>query len=317
MLTNESIEEAVRFRQVMARIGSEIKSGKTKTDWWFPMWQPKTIVDPKTSEKIAFSDTPISTLRDNPSCWVLHPEDDWHGFLGLPDNYCMLDPIKVTVLTPGVNDDGTLSPKGIPAAVVVKFLDTRGIINEKSGDYSILFLFSMGITKGKWGTLVTELFEFKRLYDENAPLAEIFPDLLERWPDRYRGMKLQDLADQMHSLKKEKLICSLLHEAYSLLPEPALSYAEAFRMLVRNEVEQIPISKAANRIVATGIVPYPPGIPLLAPGERTGDINGPVLQYLLALQEFDRQFPGFEHDTHGIENVNSEYRIICIKEKKQ
>ncbi len=317
MLTNESIEEAVRFRQVMARIGSEIKSGKTKTDWWFPMWQPKTIVDPKTSEKIAFSDTPISTLRDNPSCWVLHPEDDWHGFLGLPDNYCMLDPIKVTVLTPGVNDDGTLSPKGIPAAVVVKFLDTRGIINEKSGDYSILFLFSMGITKGKWGTLVTELFEFKRLYDENAPLAEIFPDLLERWPDRYRGMKLQDLADQMHSLKKEKLICSLLHEAYSLLPEPALSYAEAFRMLVRNEVEQIPISKATNRIVATGIVPYPPGIPLLAPGERTGDINGPVLQYLLALQEFDRQFPGFEHDTHGIENVNSEYRIICIKEKKQ
>ena len=76
----------------------------------------------------------------------------------------MLDPIKVTVLMPGVNDDGSLADWGIPAAIVVKFLDTRGIINEKSGDYCILFLFSMGITKGKWGTLVTELFEFKRQY---------------------------------------------------------------------------------------------------------------------------------------------------------
>ena len=54
------------------------------------------------------------------------------------------------------------------------------------------------------------------------------------------------------------------------LPEPAISYAEAFRKLVKNEVEQIPIAKAGNRIVATGIVPYPPGIPLLAPGEQTG-----------------------------------------------
>ena len=73
-------------------------------------------------------------------------------------------------LTPGVADDGSLESFGIPVALVVKFLDTRGIINEKSGDYSILFLFSVGITKGKWGTLITELFKFKRLYDENTPL---------------------------------------------------------------------------------------------------------------------------------------------------
>ena len=37
----------------------------------------------------------------------------------------MLDPIKVTVLTPGVNDDGTVGEFGIPAAVVVRFLDTK------------------------------------------------------------------------------------------------------------------------------------------------------------------------------------------------
>jgi lysine decarboxylase/arginine decarboxylase len=316
-LTTESIEEAVRFRRIMARVEREIGTGKTKTDWWFPMWQPATITDPKTRKKIAFADASLDTLRDNPSCWTLHPKEKWHGFDGLPDNYCMLDPIKVTILMPGVNDDGTLAKWGIPAAVVVKFLDTRGIINEKSGDYSILFLFSIGITKGKWGTLITELFEFKRLYDENVPLEEVFSDLTTKWPERYGGMTLADLVAEMHAFKKDRRMCELLQQAFSLLPEPATTYADAYRKLVKNEVEQIPIAKAGNRIVATGIVPYPPGIPLLAPGERTGGQKEPVLQYLIAMQDFDKRFPGFEHDTHGIENVNGEYMMNCVVEKKR
>jgi lysine decarboxylase/arginine decarboxylase len=317
MLTTESIEEAIRFRRTMARIKREIESVKGKKDWWFPMWQPDTVIDPKTRKKTAFQDGSIDTLRDNPSCWTLHPGETWHGFDGLPDNYCMLDPIKVTVLMPGVNDDGTLAGWGIPAALVVKFLDTRGIINEKSGDYSILFLFSMGITKGKWGTLVTELFEFKRLYDEEAPLNEVFPDLTTGHPERYGGMTLKGLADQMHQFKKDHKMCDILQKAYAILPEPAITYADAFEKLVHNEVEHIPIEKAGNRIVATGIFPYPPGIPILAPGESTGKQNGPVLQYLISLQDFDQRFPGFEHDTHGIENVNGEYMMYCVKEKKR
>ena len=317
ILTTESIEEAIRFRRTMARIKREIGTAKGKKDWWFPMWQPDTVIDPKTKKKIAFQDASLDTLRDNPSCWVLHPGEIWHGFTGLPDNYCMLDPIKVTVLMPGVNDDGTLASWGIPAALVVKFLDTRGIINEKSGDYSILFLFSMGITKGKWGTLVTELFEFKRLYDENAPLEEVFPDLTTGCSERYSGMTLKGLADEMHQFKKDHKMCDILQKAYAILPEPAITYAEAFEKLVHNEVEHIPIEKAGNRIVATGIFPYPPGIPILAPGERTGKQNGPVLQYLKSLQDFDKRFPGFEHDTHGIENIKGEYMMYCVKEKKR
>jgi lysine decarboxylase/arginine decarboxylase len=317
ILTTESIEEAIRFRRTMARIEREIGTGKRKADWWFPMWQPDTVTDPRTKKKIAFADAPLELLRDIPSCWVLHPKDTWHGFNGLPDNWCMLDPIKVTVLMPGVNPDGTLADWGIPAAVVVKFLDTRGIINEKSGDYSILFLFSMGITKGKWGTLITELFEFKRLYDENAPLVEVFPDLTTTWPVRYGGLTLQDLVAEMHAFKKDYAMCGLLQKAFSILPEPVLTYAEAYRKLVKGEVEEVPVAEAGNRIVATGIVPYPPGIPLLAPGERTGKKEGPVLQYLLSLQEFDKRFPGFAHDTHGIECVDGEYRMICIKEKRR
>ena len=118
---------------------------KKPKDWWFGMWQPDTVTDPKTKKKVPFADASTETLRDNPSCWVLHPGEKWHGFRGTSRTITACStPSKVTVIMPGVNDDGSLGKWGIPAAVVVKFLDTRGIVNEKSGDYIILFLFSMG-----------------------------------------------------------------------------------------------------------------------------------------------------------------------------
>ncbi|PWR73062.1 Orn/Lys/Arg family decarboxylase [Methanospirillum lacunae] len=315
ILTDECIEEAIRFRRTMARINREIGHRETPSDWWFGMWQPDAVTDPKSGKRISFTDAPLEILRDNPSCWVLHPGENWHGFEGLEDDYCMLDPIKVTILTPGVADDGRLEPFGIPAALVVKFLDTRGIINEKSGDYSILFLFSVGITKGKWGTLITELFEFKRLYDENTLLEEIFPDLIESYPDRYSGMTLPELAEEMHAFKRDHRMLETLSQAFSLLPEPVITFADAYKRLVRGTVEQVPVEKMGGRVVATGVVPYPPGIPLLLPGERAGDQNGPILEYLKGLQDFDSRFPGFNHDTHGVEVVNGQYLVSCIKEE--
>jgi len=71
----------------------------------------------------------------------------------------------------------SMQAQGIPAAVVVKFLSSRRIEIEKTGLYSFLVLFSMGITKGKWSTLITELLNFKELYDANRPLDHVLPDL--------------------------------------------------------------------------------------------------------------------------------------------
>ncbi|MBP2134167.1 lysine decarboxylase/arginine decarboxylase [Methanomicrobium sp. W14] len=311
MLTQEPIEDAIRFRRMMARIKREVGTGK---DWWFGMWQPDHVTDMNTGKQIEFCDASLDLLGKNPSCWVLHPGDSWHGFKGLPDDYCMLDPIKVTVLMPGVNDDGSLAEWGIPAAIVVRFLDKRGIVIEKSGDYNILFLFSMGITKGKWGTLVTELFEFKKHYDEGSPLEEVFPVLSKTYPERYGGMTLTELVKEMHDYMRSTKQGELLEKAYEKLPEQVATYADTYKKLVKGDVEQVPVSKMQDRIVATGVFPYPPGIPVLAPGEAAGKSNGPVLSYLIALQEFDKKFPGFSHDIHGVENINGEYMIYCTKE---
>ncbi|MEI6172419.1 MAG: Orn/Lys/Arg decarboxylase N-terminal domain-containing protein [Bacteroidota bacterium] len=311
-LTDECIMEAVTFRTTMARIRRKIMS-ENINDWWFEMWQPDEVTNQATGKRISFADAPIELLAKDSSCWVLHPNESWHGFGDIDEGYAMLDPIKVTVLTPGVERDGSLSSWGIPAALLVKYLDCEGIVIEKSGDYSVLFLFSMGITKGKWGTLTTRFFSFKTLYDENAMLEDVFPDLVEKHPAIYGGKSLPMLAHEMHEFKRDSRQLQLLDEAFSFLPEPVMTPAEAYRHLVKNNVERVSLEQAQGRIMAGGIVPYPPGIPLLMGGERTGSLNGPVLAYLKTLQDFDNRFPGFEHETHGIENENGVYLMYCIK----
>ena len=167
-------------------------------------------------------------------CWVLHPGADWHGFGDIEDGYCMLDPIKVSVVTPGVAVKGGLDKQGIPATLVTAYLHRRGVEVEKTTDFTILFLFSIGITKGKWGTLLNALLDFKRDYDRNAPLAEVLPSLATGYPDVYGALGLHDLADQMFAQLKQARQTHWLAEAFSTLPKPAMTPHAAYQQLVRD-----------------------------------------------------------------------------------
>jgi lysine decarboxylase/arginine decarboxylase len=307
-LTGEALEEAIAFRKTLARASAE-SSG----DWFFSCWQPDRVRDPGTGKDVAFVDAPRDLLSGSAEVWQLRESEPWHGFQGLPDGYAMLDPIKVTVLTPGIAEDGTLQSFGIPACIVSAYLDQHAsIVVEKTQDYSILFLFSMGVTRGKWGSLVTSLFDFKRDFDRNLPLSDALPALVAAHPDRYGAIGLADLAKEMHETMRATSQMDRLHDAFSTLPGQALLPAEAYARVVRGAVEPVRLREMQQRTVAVGVVPYPPGIPLLMPGEQTGDDNGPWLGYLQALQDFDRRFPGFEHDTHGVESIDGEYVVLCV-----
>jgi len=308
ILTSESIEEAVAFRQVLSRMHNEMQG---KDEWFFTCWQPPSVqVD---GAPMPFHAADPVMLRTEPNCWVLHPNETWHGFGDIEDGYCMLDPIKVSVLSPGMGDDGHLQDFGIPACVVTAYLEHQGIVVEKTTDFTILFLFSIGITKGKWGTLVNALLDFKRDYDENLELELCLPDLLTANQQRYAGMGLKDLADDIFAAMKQHKTTASMAQAFGMLPQAVYSPVEAYEKLVRNHIEKVTLDNAAGRIAATGIVPYPPGIPLLMPGENAGPADGPLLAYLRALEAFDRSFPGFTHDTHGIEVEDGVYHLLVLK----
>lgn len=309
-LTSESIEEAVAFRQMIARLNSEFAD---KGEWFFDCWQPPKVRDPKTGRTSVFHEASVEALTSDPSCWALKPGEQWHGFGAIEEGYCMLDPIKVSVVTPGVAPGGGLMPVGIPASVVTAYLDARGIVVEKTTDFTILFLFSIGVTKGKWGSLVSALCDFKRDYDANQSLEFTIPSLIEDHPGRYAGMGLRDLADTMFQAMDQLKTTASMAAGFSVLPRPDMSPVNAYERLVQGDVEQVTLEQLAGRTVATGVVPYPPGIPLLMPGENAGAADGPALGYLKSLEAYDLRFPGFTHDTHGVEVEEGLYRVYCLR----
>ena len=126
-------------------------------------------------------------------------------------------------------------------------------------------------------------------------------------------MGLKDLCNDMYNAVKSLKTTKTMAEAFSTLPHPDMTPVEAYEQLVKGNVESLTLDEMAGRTVATGVVPYPPGIPLLMPGENAGTKNGSALAYLKALESFDAQFPGFTHDTHGVEVVDGKYHILCIK----
>ena len=308
-LTGESIAEAVAFRQTMGRVHRQFAA---KKQWFFKTWNADFIKG-KGGKKVRFEEASPDQLATDANCWVLHPKENWHGFGDLEDGYCMLDPIKVSIVTPGIADKGGLEKTGIPATLVTGYLHNRGVEVEKTTDFTVLVLFSIGITKGKWGTLLNALLDFKKDYDDNAPLEQVLPHLTNSHGATYGGMGLRDLADQMFEQLKVSKQTQSMAEAFSTLPEPKLSPNNAYQYLVRDEIEHVPLEELADRVLATSVVPYPPGIPMLMPGEATGADDGPYLGYLRALQNWDKRFPGFGHDTHGVENRDGTHFIQCLK----
>ena len=90
--------------------------------------------------------------------------------------------------------------------------------------------------------------------------------------------------------------------------------ADAFARMAHREIERVLIEELEGRVTAMLVTPYPPGIPLLIPGER---FNATIVRYLKFAQHFNEQFPGFETDIHGLvkEVVNGKatYYVDCVR----
>ncbi|BBV02552.1 arginine decarboxylase [Providencia rettgeri] len=310
-LTDEVIREAIDFRQSLGYLYKEFINDD---EWFFKPWNQEMVKDPATGKRYAFEDAPVELLMKEQSCWVMNPEDKWHGFKDIPENWAMLDPIKVSILSPGMGDDGKLLDSGVPAALVTAWLNHYGIVPTRTTDFQIMFLFSMGITKGKWGTLVNALLSFKRHYDNNTALKKVLPEVVEASPEIYGEMGLRDLGSKMFVYLQKNNPGGQLNQAYEQLPAVMMSPRDAYQEIVANRVEAVPLDKLAGRIAANSIIPYPPGIPMLLSGESFGDKNSPHIGYLHSLQAWDSEFPGFEHETEGTEIIDGQYYVMCVKE---
>jgi arginine decarboxylase len=309
-LTQEAIDEAVDFRQVVGRMH---RTFADKKDWFFKPWNVDTVKDPKSGREVPFEEAPANLLCRSQEPWKLRPGAKWHGFDSIDDDWCILDPIKVSILSPGMGENGKLEKTGVPAALVNAWFNRFGIVPTRVTDFQVMFLFSIGVTKGKWGTLLTNLLAFKRAYDSNRPLVEVLPEIVAQYPDRYRNVRLHDLGDELFEYLREDRPGDLLNAAYESLPAADMTPREAYQHLVSGDVESVSADKLANRTAANAIMPYPPGIPMLMSGENFGGTDSPQIGYLKGMQDREQRFPGFAGLIEGAELVDGTYHVLCVK----
>lgn len=290
-LIGEALTEALTFRENLEQIGSELKA---KGQWWFKIWQPEGGAVRRTLEHLMAQEP-----KEAAGEWELRQHESWHGFSGRRSaGYALLDPTKVTLYT-----------DHIPASVVSAFLMQKGIFVEKTGATSFLVLFTVGITRGNLGTLISGLFDFKRAYDADLPVSQVLPAaaLLPISKDGSMGLK------EFCLTLRESLPKSL---EPGHLPQQVLRPSVAYEHLVSNNLDLVPVAQLQGRVAAKILVPYPPAIPLVMPGEA---ISKRMVDFLESCEQVTNAFPGFGIDLHGIEHRklssdgSSRFYVYCVR----
>jgi arginine decarboxylase len=321
-LMEDTISDAITFRKRMLSLRSEI-GDREAPGWWFEVWQPDVVTAPESTyggriDGVPFSEVDSRVLENVPACWDLSQHGEWHGIEDLAPSYVMLDPTKVTILTPGIGRGVTMDEEGIPAVIVTTFLRTKGVVVEKTNFYSFLVLFSIANTRGRSSTLIAALFEFKALYDCDAPLSEVFPGLVRDYPETYHGMTLKQLCHDMHQIMGRGHVTTVQSDIYRSIPQMVMPPAGGYAEFVRGTIELVPLDEARGRISGVLIVIYPPGIPIINPGERFGEEQSVMIDFLKIFEENDNRFPGFGYEMQGIVRQPFEgrmaYHMYVIRE---
>jgi ornithine decarboxylase len=285
--------------------------------WFFDPFVPDlvTIRGSSLTEDVdaaRWEDIPTEVIKREQQCWSFHPESAWHGYAGYTNGYAMVDPNKLTLLTPGINRrTGEYLSFGVPATVVANYLREQRVVPEKCDLNSVLFLLTPAEDESKLNTLIAKLVKFKNLWDSDAALTEVLPTVCDAHRERYKGYTLRQICKEMHDFYRKANVKELQRLCFraSSFPELAMSPKDAYEALVANNVDYVPLEGINGRISATLALIYPPGIGVVVPGERWDDKARPMLDYFLAFQESFNQFPGFNYEVQGVFQERVDGRI--------
>lgn len=271
------------------RLGIEFRKALLKRSKLF-----KPLVPPN------FAQIPTDELASQAKYWAFKPGAKWHGFKQIADGEAMLDPMKITVVTPGIDvAQAKYQETGIPGPVVAEFLMEKRIIRAKNDLNSLLFLLTPGDSKEELTTLLNAFLAFEKFYQQDAPLSEVLPQLAAAHRQRYADYTLKQLCQEMHNYYKKHHTFTLQKEMFAKknFQDYVMPPAAADQKFMKNESELVPLSKVAGRIAAEGALPYPPGVFVVAPGERWTATSQNYFEILAGAIE---KFPGFVPEIQGV-----------------
>ncbi len=211
-----------------------------------------------------FRETGLSEYYDSETGWN-RMEKPWEK-----DEF-VLDPTKITLHIGRTGVDGdTFKNKYL--------MDKFNIQINKTSRNTVLFMTNIGTTRGSVTYLINALL---KIADE---LDEEFESLNKR--------ERQIREERIHSLTQEVPPLpdfSRFHQSFQAVPGvPGGNLREAFFMTYNEEnYEYLPLTgclpamKAGRELVASSfIIPYPPGFPVLVPGQV---VSEEIIEFLLAL----------------------------------
>src|SRR5512134_3805788 len=319
MLWDRCIELGIEVRKKCREIARHFEhlGHSDRERWFFDPFVPDvvTIRGSRFSDDVSgirWEDLPTDVIKREQQCWNFHPESRWHGYTGYADGYAMVDPNKLTLLTPGIDrKTGEYLEFGVPATVVANYLREQRVVPEKCDLNSLLFLMTPAEDESKLNTLIAKLVKFKDLWDRDASLAETLPTVCAAHRERYAGYGLRQICDEMHEFYRKANIKELQRLCFraSSFPEQAMRAQDAYHALVANDAEYLPLTKVRGRIAATLALIYPPGIGVVVPGERWDERAQPMLDYFMAFQESFNRFPGFNYEVQGVFQERVDGRI--------
>ncbi len=319
MLWDRCIELGIEARKKFRELGRHYAGvGRSYEEkWFFDPFVPDVVTIRNSTftrdvTDVPWEDLPTEVLKREQQCWTFSPNSKWHGYPGCAEGYAMVDPNKLTLLTPGIDrKTGAYLNYGVPATVVANYLRDQRIVNEKCDLNSILFLMTPAEDESKVNTLIAKLVKFKDHWDRDASLAEVLPTLYGAHHDRYTGYTLRKVCDEMHQAYRKACVKELQRLCFrdTSFPELAMSPQEANQALVANEVDYVALENIRGRVSATLALIYPPGIGVVLPGERWDDNAKPMLDYFLAFQESFNRFPGFNYEVQGVFQERVEDKI--------
>jgi ornithine decarboxylase len=309
------IEVRKKFREFSRYYQQAGRNAEEK--WFFDPFVPDTVTIrgsafTKDATNVPWEQIPTDVIKREQQCWNFHPQSRWHGYAGYAEGYAMVDPNKLTLLTPGIDrETGGYLDFGVPATVVANFLREQRVVPEKCDLNSLLFLMTPAEDESKLNTLIAKLVKFKNLWDRDAPLPEVLPTVYAAHSERYAGYTLRRICNEMHDFYRNANIKELQRLCFraSSFPELAMSPKDAYEALVANDVDYVPLEAIKGRVSATLALIYPPGIGVIVPGERWDQKAQPMLDYFLAFQESFNRFPGFNYEVQGVFQERVDGRI--------
>lgn len=290
-------------------VNSYVTAGEGNKKWWADTlrmgieWRQKLLKQSKLFKPLVpdnFAEIPTVDLMNEAKYWNMSQDDDWHGFRKMGSGEAMIDPLKITVKTPGIDvKNAKYEETGIPGAVVAEFLMENHIIRAKNDLNSLLFLLTPGDSQEELDTLLDAFLKFEKYYDEDALVKDVLPFLYQEYPERYHSYTLKQLCQEMHEYYKENKTFVLQQELFAKpnMQNYQMTPAEADQLFKKDQTELVDLEDVVGRTAAEGALPYPPGVFIVAPGEKWGEIDQ---KYFEVLAHAIEKFPGFVPEIQGV-----------------